>query len=84
MTNSARVDRFERGPVVEPKVFWHRVPVKLRNTYRRLALEHIGATNLISEHAIARSHDRSLPLLIKMFFANNYSKRSFSATEIKV
>lgn len=60
------------------------MPVKHRNTYRRLALEHVGATNHISEHTISRSHDRSLPLMIKMFASNNYSRRSFTATEVKV
>ena len=76
--------RFERGAITEPNYFWHRMPVKRQNTYRRLALEHVGATNLISEHAIARSHDRSLPLMIKMFASNNFGKRSFTATENKV
>lgn len=78
------MSRFERGPVTEPKEWWHRMPVKRRNTYRRLALEHVGATNLISEYTITRSHDRSLPLLLKMFASINYSKRSFNATEQKV
>ena len=76
--------RFERGPVSEPKEWWHKVPVKRRHTFRRLALDHIGAENLISEHTIARAHDRSLPLLVKMFYSNNYSKRSFAASENKV
>lgn len=76
--------RFERGPGLEPKQWWHKVLVKRRNTYRRLALEHVGATNLISEYAIVRAHDRSLPLLTKMFLSQNYGKRSFAATDTKV
>jgi hypothetical protein len=52
--------------------------VQRKNVYRRLPLEHV------SEHTILRAHDRSLPLMIKMFFSNNYGKRSFAATETKV
>ena len=51
---------------------------------RRLALETLGANNLISEHTIVRSHDRSLPLQVKMFTSSNYGKRSFCATDAKV
>jgi hypothetical protein len=49
-----------------------------------LALAHLGADNLISEHAIVRAHDRCQPLLIKMFASSNFGKRSFNATETKV
>jgi len=66
------------------KNFWHKVPIKRKNTYRRLPLEHGGAANLISEHTIVRSHDRSLPLMIKMFMSQNYGKRNFAATDTKV
>ncbi len=52
--------------------------------YRRLALAHLGADNLISEHAIVRAHDRCQPLLIKMFASSNFGKRSFNVTETKV
>lgn len=50
--------RFERAPVLEPKHWWHKVPIKRKTTYRRLALETLGASNLISEHSIVRAHDR--------------------------
>jgi hypothetical protein len=76
--------RFERPPIAEPKEWWHRMAVQRKNVYRRLPLEHVGAENCISEHTILRAHDRSLPLMIKMFFSNNYGKRSFAATETKV
>ena len=69
---------------MDPKVWWHKTPIKRRNTYRRLALAHLGADNLVSEHTIVRAHDRTLPLLIKMFLSSNYGKRSFVATEKKV
>ena len=75
--------RFERPPVVEPAKFWHKVPIRRKNTFRRLALEHIGASNAISEHTIVRAHDRSLPMLIKMFASSNFGKRSFAATDSK-
>ena len=58
--------------------------VKRKDVYRRLALEHVGAESIISEHTIVRAHDRSYPLLIKMFFSNNYGARSFAATDTKV
>jgi len=58
--------------------------VQRKNVYRRLPLEHIGAENCISENTILRTHDQSLLLMMKMFFSNNYGKRSFAATETKV
>jgi hypothetical protein len=76
--------RFERPPITEPKVWWHKMAVKRKDVYRRLALEHVGAESIISEHTIVRAHDRSYPLLIKMFFSNNYGARSFAATDTKV
>jgi hypothetical protein len=47
-------------------------------------LAHLGAENLISEHAIVRAHDRCQPLLIKMFASSNFGTRSFNATETMV
>ncbi len=76
--------RWERPPILEPKHWWHKTPQKRKNVYRRLALAHLGADNLISEHAIVRAHDRCQPLLIKMFASSNFGKRSFNATETKV
>jgi len=58
--------------------------VKRKDVYRRLALEHVGSESVISEHTIVRAHDRSYPLLIKMFFSNNYGARNFAATDTKV
>ncbi len=76
--------RWERPPILEPEHWWHKTPQKRRNIYRRLALVHLGADNLISEHAIVRAHDRCQPLLIKMFASSNYGKRTFNATDTKV
>jgi hypothetical protein len=58
--------------------------VERKNIYRRLPLAHVGLENAVSEHTVVRAHDRALPLQIKMFFANNFGKRSFTATETKV
>ena len=69
---------------MEPKHWWHKVPIKRKHTYRRLALETLGAQNLISEHTVVRAHDRSLPLQVKMFISSNYGKRNFAATDTKV
>jgi len=70
--------------VVEPAKYWHKVLVRRKNTYRRLALDHVGAANSISEHTIVRAHDRTLPMLLKMFSSSNFGKRSFAPTENKV
>jgi hypothetical protein len=58
--------------------------VERKNVYRRLPLAHVGLENAVSEHTVVRAHDRALPLQIKMFFANNFGKRSFAATDTKV
>ncbi len=76
--------RWERAPITEPKAYWFRVPIRRAHCYRRLALDHLGATNLISEHTIVRAHDRSAAMELKMFFSGNYTKKSFLATESKV
>ena len=76
--------RWERDPILEPKAYWFRIPIRRTHVYRRLALEHLGAANSISEHAIIRAHDRSAAMEIKMFFSGNYTKKSFMATETKV
>jgi hypothetical protein len=60
------------------------MPVAHKNVYKRLPLDHVGAENAISEHTIARAHDRAAPLQLKMFYSNNYGKRSFAATDTKV
>ncbi len=78
------VCRWERPPILEPEHWWHKTPQKRRNIYRRLPLVHLGADNLISEHAIVRAHYRCQPLLIKMFASSNYGKRTFNATDTKV
>jgi hypothetical protein len=74
----------ERQPVLEPKHWYHKLAVKRKDTYRRLALDGLGSSNLISEHAIVRAHDRAQPLLVKIFMSSNYGKRSFNPTETKV
>jgi len=76
--------RFERPPITEPKDWWHKMPVAHKNVYKRIPLDHVGAENAISEHTIARAHDRAAPLQLKMFYSNNYGKRSFAATDTKV
>jgi len=75
--------RFERPPILEPKHWWHKIPLRRKNTYRRLALETLGANNLISDHTIVRAHDRANPMMIKMFTSSNYGKRDFKATDSK-
>jgi hypothetical protein len=76
--------RFERPPISEPREWWHRMAVERKNIYRRLPLAHVRLENTVSEHTVVRAHDRALPLQIKIFFANNFGKRSFTATDTKV
>jgi hypothetical protein len=74
----------ERQLVLEPKHWFHKLAVKRKDVYRRLALDGLGSSNLISEHTIVRAHDRAQPLLMKMFMSSNYGKRSFNPTDTKV
>jgi hypothetical protein len=70
--------RYERGPVVEPKEFWADMPIKRSITFRHLALEHVGAGACVNECVVARTHDRSLPLRIRMFLKENVNRKGFS------
>jgi len=74
----------DRLPIQEPKYWFHKLATKRKDTYRRLPLDHLGSGSVISEHTIVRAHDRTLPLMLKMFMPANYGKRSFNATENKV
>ncbi len=78
------ISSLERQPVLEPKHWFHKLAVKRKDEYRRLALDGLGSSNLISEHTIVRAHDRAQPLLVKMFMSSNYGKRSFNLTDTKV
>ena len=72
--------RFERGPTTEIATYWEKVPVRYPSTYRHLPLEHAGASNDINDCVVARAHDRSLPLRIRMFCKGNQTKKGFSTT----
>ena len=43
-------------------------------------MEHAGAANEVNECVIARAHDRTLPLRIRMFCKGNHSKKGFTNT----
>jgi len=77
------VRRFERAPVCEMKQYWNEMPTKRSDIYRRLPLEHCGSRSKISEQAIVRAHDRSLPLKLKMFASSNRAQKNIGATETK-
>jgi len=72
--------RFERGPTTELPTYWDKVPVRLANTFRHLPLEHAGADNDVNDCVVARAHDRSLPLRIRMFCKGNETKKGFSSS----
>jgi hypothetical protein len=75
--------RFERAPVAERDKYYDLVPVKRQPTYRRLALEHSGASGKVNECVIVRAHDRSLPLKLKMFASANRAQKGFGGSESK-
>jgi hypothetical protein len=77
------VCRFERAPVAERAKYYDLVPVKRQPTYRRLALEHSGASGKVNECVIVRAHDRSLPLKLKMFSSSNRAQKGFGGAENK-
>jgi hypothetical protein len=58
--------------------WWGGMPAKRTDTYRHLPLEHAGACASVNDCVIARAHDRTLPLKLKMFSKENVSKSSFS------
>jgi hypothetical protein len=66
--------------VVEPKEYWADMPVKRSCTFRHLALEHVGAGACVNECVVARTHDRSLPLRIRMFLKENVNRKGFSGS----
>ena len=72
--------RFERGPTSELKSYWEKVPVRWASTFRHLPLEHAGASNDVNDCVVARAHDRSLPLRIRMFCKGNQTKKGFATT----
>lgn len=72
--------RFERGPVVELEKYWAKMPVKRMDTYRHLPLEFTGAGSSVNENTITRAHDRTIPLRLKMFSKNNFSKKGFGSS----
>jgi hypothetical protein len=57
---------------------WHDMPTKRADTYRHLPLEHAGAGATVNDCVITRSHDRSLPLKLRMFLKENVAKKSFT------
>jgi len=59
------------------------MPTKRADIYRRLPLEHPGSRSKISEQAIVRAHDRTLPLKLKMFASANRAQKSIGATDTK-
>jgi len=46
-------------------------------------LEHKGSRSKISEQAIVRAHDRTLPLKLKMFASSNRAQKNIGATDTK-
>jgi hypothetical protein len=69
--------------VAERAKYYDLVPVKRQPTYRRLALEHSGASGKVNECVIVRAHDRSLPLKLKMFSSSNRAQKGFGGAESK-
>ena len=66
--------------MVEEDKFWDRVPLRRKETFRHLPLEHDGAEGVVNESVITRTHDRSLPLRLRMFAKGNFTKKVFAAS----
>jgi hypothetical protein len=69
--------------VAERAKYYNLAPVKRQPTYRRLALEHSGASGKVNECVIVRAHDRSLPLKLRMFASANRTQKGFGRAENK-
>ena len=78
-TDKLHEARFERGPMVEDAVFWDKMPLKRKDTFRHLPLEQEGAEGNVNENVITQAHDRSLPLRLRMFMKSNFCKKGFNA-----
>jgi hypothetical protein len=62
----------------EIEKWWDCMPSKRADTYRHLPLEHAGASANVNDCVITRSHDRALPLKLRMFLKENVAKKSFT------
>jgi len=48
--------------MVEPEMFWSKMPTKRSETFRHLPMESAGCANEVNEATILWAHDRSVPL----------------------
>ena len=62
-----------RTPLLEPKEYWHLVPLRWKEINKSMHLENIGMDNICSPRTLELLHDRSSPLEIKMFLTLNIS-----------
>ena len=73
--------RLLRKPLLEPKFWYQKVPVKREPIIRNLPLEACGGANQVSVQTIEDCHDRRSKLTLKQFFRGNWNVGGRPKTE---
>ena len=73
MTNLHKQRFCLRTPLLDPKEYWHLMPLKWKEVNKSIHLENVGLDNVLAPRTIELIHDRSSPLEIKMFLTINIS-----------
>ena len=75
--------RWERLPVVHPKKYWANVPMSRSVVYRNIEAAFHGFSGKIADKTITSMHDRSIPLQMKHFLAENATVATKPRKEVK-
>ncbi len=62
-------------PILDPEEYWKKMPVRRDPVYRNVPLSHSNGNTVVNEIAVARLHDRTQPVTMKMFVDTNFAKR---------
>ena len=73
--------RLLRKPLLEPKMWYQKVPVKREPIIRNLPLEACGGANQVSVQTIEDCHDRRVKLTLRQFFRGNWNVGGRPKTE---
>ena len=66
---------FLRMPIVDPEDYWKKMPVRREPVFRNVPISHCNGNTVVNEIAIARMHDRTQPVTLKMLIDTNFAKR---------
>ena len=75
--------RWERLPVVHPKKYWANIPMTRSVVYRNMETAFHGFSGKIADKTITSMHDRSIPLQMKHFLAENATVATKPRKEVK-